>query len=145
NGPFYTDPNGYAMVNYPGVGWVGRDGQCRFYVNLVLFRSEAYWDHDRTLWPYSTYRDDYVSKRMAMTKPIGDVMEGDVIQSTWPKLHTAIVVKIMAYNSQGKVTSVDVVDCNFVGPEIVGRHIINTSGSGVGDLDNYIALKLNYI
>ncbi|MBI2984620.1 MAG: hypothetical protein HYY50_03275 [Candidatus Kerfeldbacteria bacterium] len=99
------------------------------------------------LYPYQKYIDDYNSGRREMTKPVSQVQVGDVIQSKVKDGHTAIVVHIVTWDAQGRVVAVEVVDSNFVGGahnEIIGRHLVSTSGSGYGDLDNYIALDLAY-
>jgi hypothetical protein len=53
-----------------------------------------------------------------------------------------IVVAILAGTEGSSVTSVGVIDCNFIANEVVGMHTVSTSGSGYGDLDNYYAVDL---
>jgi hypothetical protein len=143
---FYSSPAAYALQNFAGVGSVGRGGQCRYFANLILYRSATYFDNSRFLRTYQDYINDYSGLRR-WTKPISQVRVGDVIQTQWANGHTAVVVKIVAGTEGVNVTSVDVVDANYVGGagnEIIGRHVIANTGSGVGDLDSYIALKLAY-
>lgn len=166
---FFSDPSYYAYMKekYTSSGAFGsfgtkygRGAQCRLFANLILYRCEAYWDNNRYLYSYATYRDDFNGSRR-MTKPIGQVQIGDVIQTLTTSGHTAIVVQIMARDAGGNVSSVDVIDSNYVGGmnnEIIGRHVISSiplvrdargvvvqnGNGGLGDLDCYIALNLNY-
>lgn len=102
--------------------YVGRGGQCKFFVDLLLFRSEAATriSGTHTLPSYSTMS--------AKTRYIGHARPGDVIFRITGTKHVALVVHVLSGNSDaGTVTSVDVVDSNYIGGdgnEIIGRHII---------------------
>jgi len=87
-GMYYTQP-------------VGRGGQCKFFVNLILYRSGA----DQRLLPLWSAMFSY-------TRQIDYVKPGDVIiTNNGP--HIAIVVSV-GKDSLGKVTSVSVIDSNAV-------------------------------
>lgn len=116
-------------------GWlpddnVGRGGQCKFFANLVVYRSGAY---QRRL---PAYPDMW-----SRATHIGWVRPGDVIltYNNGARNHVAIVVGILSGNpNNGTVSAVDVVDSNYVGwgqyicmeegkstdPEVISRHII---------------------
>lgn len=133
---FYTDPEAYGFS-----GGFGRCGQCPYFTNLILFRSSVFQGSFPT---YAQGRADYDGPRR-FTKPVSKSRIGDIIRTRITNGHTAIVVKLMAGGYGGApVTAVDVVDSNFIGNEIIGRHVIAKSGtgSGVGDLDNYYAIDL---
>ena len=105
--------------------YVGRGGQCKFFVDLLLFRSEAATRINGThvLPTYGT-----MSTKIRHT---GYAKPGDVIFI--PGVHTALVVAILAGSSDnGSVTEVDVIDSNVVGGkgnEIIGRHRIRATSS----------------
>jgi hypothetical protein len=135
-GLYYSNPASYGCY-----GGYGRGGQCVHFVNLILYRSSVY---QGTLPSYATCLANYNSSR-SYTKPFRQLRVGDIIRSYSANGHTAIVVAILAGVEGSSVTSVDVIDANFVGGmgnEIIARHIISTSGSGYGDLDNYYAVDL---
>ncbi len=136
---YYTNPTGYGFYQS-----YGRGGQCPHFANLILYRSGV-WQHQ--LHSYAACLADYNRGpgRRQFTKPASESRIGDVIRtfdSDSPGCHTAIVVKLMAGGYGTPVTSVDIVDSNFIGDEMIGRHVISRSGSGVNDLDNYYAIDL---
>jgi len=107
----------------------GRGGQCKFFANLLLYRSGT----DSSTFPTYAAWSKAKSARCAQ--------KGDVIFRTSGGAtgHVAVVVDILSGSSSScTVSSVDVVDSNMLGDERILRHIINTSGSYLGeDLDNY--------
>jgi len=122
---FYTNLEAYSYRD----GY-GRGGQCKYFVDTLLFRSEAATRINGThvLPTYSAMSNS--------TRPIGYTRPGDVIFRTNGTPHVASVVQVLSGNSDwGNVTSVDVVDSNYVGgngQEIIARHIIQGS-----ELSNY--------
>lgn len=131
---FYSNPGSYGFY-----GGYGRGGQCVFFANLITYRSGVY---QKVFPSYATCLADYNSASRRYTKHYRNIQPGDIIRSFATNGHTAIVVKVLAGTPGSSVTSVDVIDCNFIGNEIIGRHIISTTGSGMGDLDNYYAVDL---
>ena len=132
---FWSNPVRYALY-----GGYGRAGQCRYFVNLIMFRSGTYQS------PLPTYNNvvyDFNHGR-SYTKMAEQVRKGDILQRRSPD-HTAIVVAIIRGQEGQSVRAVDVVDANYVGGrgnEIIGRHILDVNYSGVADLDDYIAIDV---
>ncbi len=157
---FFTSPRGSnglwpAPTDYGLQDGIGRAGQCPYFANLILYRSATYWDNNRFLRSYSFYINDWGNGYgpRQHTKPAREARISDVIQSKKVNGHRAIVVKIMIGQEGSTVTSVDVIDSNFVGgrdQEMIGRHVIASIPTGqprngtLSDLDSYFALKLNY-
>jgi len=121
-----STPNiGYSPLwggrsEYGAYGGYGRGGQCKFFANLVLYRSSGY----RLQLPtYSTMQ--------YYTRSVGYARPGDVIFRYGSNLtpHVAIVTKILSGDpNSGTVTSVDVVDANWCNRcEIIQRHPISGS------------------
>ncbi len=130
---FYSNPSAYGFS-----GGYGRGGQCVYFANLLTYRSGVY----QAIFPtYATCLNDYNGARR-YTKPYRNIQPGDIIRTYATNGHTAIVVAVLAGTPGSSVTSVDVIDANYIGNEIIGRHIISSSGSGNGDLDNYYAVDL---
>lgn len=127
---FFTNIGAYSfMGNY------GRGAQCKYFVDTLLFRSEAASRIDNGTHVLPTY-----DKMSYYIKHVGYVRPGDVIFI--PYVHTAFVVAILAGDSNaGTVTEVDVIDSNVVGGkdnEIIGRHRIKVTGAGgASDLSKY--------
>lgn len=155
---FYSNMDYYSfMAEKYGGGYFstkyGRVMQCRAGANFILFRSGTYTDNNGFLESYTAYINDYNGPRLK-TKPSTQTLVADVLQTKWANGgHTAIAVHIVTWDAQGRVVCIEVVDSNYVGGadnEIVGRHILRSipagqkGDGGVGDLDSYIALKLNY-
>lgn len=122
---YRTAPTSWGLT---GSGY-GRGGQCKFFANLLLYRSGT----DTATFPTYASWSKAKSARCAQ--------KGDVIFRTsgGGTGHTAVVVEILSGSSSAcSVSSVDVVDSNMLGDERILRHILNTSGSYLGeDLDNY--------
>lgn len=147
---FYQNLSGYGYYPNNQNGY-GRGMQCRSFVRLILYRSGVY---QSTWFPsYAEAINDYNrgAGYRTYTKPFSQLRVGDVIQTSWANGHTAIVVQILAGVEGQSVTSIDVVDANYVGGdgnEIIARHIISRIASGqpgnggVGDLDSYIGIDL---
>lgn len=103
NLPAYGRYNGYL-----------RGGQCKYFANLLLYRAGV-----ANVDPMPTYTTMATqAKSSSYAKP------GDVLFRT--NYHTAIVTRIISGNSAtGTVTSVEVVDSNYVGGagnERIGLH-----------------------
>ncbi len=116
---FYSNPSGYgySTIGVPYADF-GRGGQCTYFVNLVVYRSGV----DTSSFPT-------LATMHAAGTSISAVQVGDVIQRynvTGLTNHVAIVVAV--YTSGGSVTSVDVVDSDWVSEsgaanhEIIARH-----------------------
>lgn len=135
---FYTSMPTYSRSWYNRWGQnqgfdLSHAGQCKYFANLILFRSGIY---QQKIPPYGRNPAGYRS--------YGQIRVGDVIETTWTNGHTAIVVKINVGVEGSSVTNVDVVDSNFIGDEVIGRHRIWTGGHGLTNLYNYRALNLPY-
>ncbi|MGH7964627.1 MAG: hypothetical protein ACRERD_22920 [Candidatus Binatia bacterium] len=119
-----------------GYDGVGRGGQCKFFVNLILYRSGT---DQRILPPYShvSVRDMFDDSTTDLTR----AREGDIIfrhetdvngKSSLP--HIAIVVEIKR-DVYGRVTGLDVIDSNYTplsddrtrNREVIGRHLFSLS------------------
>lgn len=118
---FYDYPKNYGLF-----GSYGRGGQCKFFANLVLYRSGIY---QRRLPTYAEMKNSCRSIRYA--RP------GDLVftYNSCAGSHTGIVVAVLAGNpDQGTVTMVDMIDANYVtwggvDEEIIGRHPLLDKGS----------------
>lgn len=132
-GIFYSNPGSYDLY-----GGYGHGGQCVYFANLLTYRSAVY----QAVFPsYAACLVDYNGNRR-YTKPYRNIQPGDIIRTYTANGHTAIVVAVLSGAAGSSVTSVDVIDANYIGNEIIGRHIISTSGSGNGNLANYYAVDL---
>lgn len=133
---FWTDPYLYALY-----GGYGRGGQCVFFANLVIYRSGVY--RNNAIPSYNTCRQDFESSSPKFTKPASKVRPGDILRTKrGVSDHTAIAVAVLSGTPGSSVTSVDVIDSNFIGTEIIGMHALKTANSGLADLDNYFAVDL---
>ena len=119
---FYSDVYAYGFNRYNAITkkWYdpsyGRGGQCKFFANLILYRSGT---HTARLPSYGDMEKN--SFKLDSNSNLSKVKEGDVIFAT--NVHTAIVVGIV--RSGSNVVSIDVIDSNFVGGngnEVIGRH-----------------------
>lgn len=120
---FYSNPWQYGYINSysPQLNFYGRGGQCVYFVNLVLYRAGAYGQLPNlpTMWVQSI--------------SISNVQPGDVLQRyNVPGQINHVAIAVQVYKTNGVVTSVDVVDSNWItdygaNMEIIGRH--NISGS----------------
>ncbi|MFN7953541.1 MAG: hypothetical protein U0610_17575 [bacterium] len=136
---YYHSPSNYGIY-----GSYGRGGQCKGFVNLLLYRSSV---RQKVLPTYSAARADYDGPRK-YTKDASKSRLGDILFRK-DGTHTAVVVKILAGTEGQSVTSLDVIDSNLVtwggkDEEIIGRHIVDTSGryGSYGTLGNYYAIDL---
>lgn len=137
---YFSNMDVYSRTNLNRWGAAQADvlshgGQCRGFANLLTYRSATFQQkfpgYEGCSWGY---------------RPYSQIRVGDVIETTWANGHTAVVVAIVSGVAGSSVTSVRVVDSNYVGgngQEIIGMHTISVSSSGgVGDLRNYHALNL---
>lgn len=137
---YYNDLEGYGMDGNDH----GRGGQCRHFADLIMYRSGTY---QSGLPSYQSVINDYNGSRN-YTKLAGQVYVGDLIQSKTVNGHTAIVVAILAGTAGSNVTSVDIIDANWLDTEVIGRHPISVIGDGQGgngtlsDLDEYIGIDV---
>lgn len=135
------DGSGCYNNNYPVSFWTsygyyygyygtyGRGGQCKYFANLILYRSGSY----QTALP--AYPSNITSNTDYETN-MQNAVEGDVLVtlnegSGYNTRHTAIVVEIK--RSGTTVTGLDVIDANFISDngslnrEVIGRHLLSTS------------------
>lgn len=135
---FYTNMGVYSRSKYNRYGndqgfILSHGGQCKYFANLILYRSGIY---QQKIPRYGSNSAGY--------RHYSRIRVGDVIETTWANGHTAIVVKINAGVEGSSVTDVDIVDSNFIGDEVIGRHRIWTGGHGLTNLYNYRAINLPY-
>jgi hypothetical protein len=99
--PYYTY---YVNPTYGYYGCVGRGGQCKFFVNLILYRSGA---DQRLLPPWSTMWNYY-------SAPIDNVREGDVIfNRKWYNSELVYHAAIVVYRSGSYVL---LIESNYIEP-----------------------------
>lgn len=104
----------YSNVAYYGYyGTYGRGGQCKYFANLILYRSGS----DQRFMP--SYANMWGNTESDLTRAV----PGDILFANG--FHTAIVVEIK--RTSGVVTGLDVIDANFVSDsgsnrEVIGRH-----------------------
>jgi len=104
----------HACVN------VGHGGYCKFFVDLVQWRATG-------------GAKGYLPPNGSATGSINYVQPSDIIQKNAGTDHTAIVIAILARDSRGRVTAVDVIDANYIGTTrtknryIIARHPISGS------------------
>lgn len=121
---FYDNPSAYGYSDLGGeCGYVARGGQCKFFANLVLYRSGSHLDR---LPSYSTMWSNSEGN-------LNTVKEGDIIITRyWLTAtgvdHTAVVVEVKR-DWYGNVYALDVIDSNFVSDlgytanrEVIARH-----------------------
>jgi hypothetical protein len=118
---FFSNVASYGFGTFGGYyGPVGRGGQCKYFTNLILYRSGSH--------PYllPRYSDMWTNVDMVLT----NAKPGDILTTspTRNPTHTTIVVEIK-YDSFGKVKGLDVIDSNWVSDmgttmqrEVIGRH-----------------------
>lgn len=120
---FYSNVASYSFGTFGGLyGPVGRGGQCKYFANLLLYRSAS----DQRLIPSYNRLNATEPVETNMTK----IVEGDVI-FTYNRgavsNHVAIVVQVKR-DIYGNVSSADVVDSNYISDtggynrEVIGRH-----------------------
>jgi hypothetical protein len=118
---FFSDVHSYGYSNAAGqYGDVGRGGQCKFFANLIEYRSDSY----TKCFPLT--KDMLKNAEGDLTKAV----PGDVLFSTE---HFAIVVSVE--KSGKKVTALGVIDSNFVSDaipakddrEVIARHTMDLS------------------
>ena len=124
---------GYSIAG-GGNGSVGRGGQCMFFANNILYRSQS----DQTTLNFSTMSASADSN-------LQDVQMGDVLflygksDPGFTTNHVAIVVQI--YQESGEVAAVDVIDSNYISDiynsgvgvpyrEVIARHSFCTTADG---------------
>lgn len=128
---FYSDVASYGYGTFGGsYGQVGRGGQCKYFSDLILYRSEASTriNNNHTLPSYDVM---WQNTEPDLTKAV----EGDVIltyNASTQKGHVAIVVEIKKPN--GTITGLDVIDANYISDirytadrEVIARHLFPIS------------------
>lgn len=112
---YFIDGNIPAYGRYKGSL---RGGQCKYFANLVLYRAGV-----SNVDPMPTYTNMQANSKSANYAKAGDVL----FKSGY---HTAIVTKVLkGSSSAGTVTSVEVIDSNWVGGagnEMIGKHIYSS-------------------
>lgn len=130
---FYSNLSSYGLSTAGGVhGNVGRGGQCKFFANLILYRSEV----DTSMFPLT--QNMWSSNTDANLQ---HAVEGDVIMlhgdtGSFSTDHFAVVVQI--YRSGSTITALDVIDSNYISDtangtsnrEVIARHAFCTVSSG---------------
>ena len=114
------------LMYYSLYGSYGRGGQCKYFANLILYRSASF-QGIIPVYPSSLFNNPNIETNLQKAR------EGDVITTPSQGVpHTAIVVELKKY-SNGTIYGLDVIDSNFVGnpnntdPEIIGRHLMYIS------------------
>lgn len=135
--PCVLQYGGDNVWQYGYQGNRSRGGQCKGFVNLVLYRSGVYHGSN---WSFKTLPSD--ASAMMANQPwatYATISPGDVLRR--PGGHALIVVRKI---SNGQVV---VVDSNWVGgdgAEAIGTHVLGFSGSGNSNLGNYRNLTCVY-
>lgn len=121
---FYSNVASYGYGTFGGsYGSIGRGGQCKYFANLILYRSGS----DQRAFP--NYATMFTNVETDMTKAVqGDVLITMNEGSGYNIPHTAIVVEL-------KSDDLDVIDANYLkdlsgtsyGREVIGRHLITWS------------------
>lgn len=123
---FYSNPSGYGYTAIIPEVRYGRGGQCVFFANLVVYRSQVDTQVNQSQ-PFPSKPTMYGNGNANMQQvQIGDVIVRYHVGSMVD--HVAIVVQV--YTSGGSVSSVDVVDSDFFPdylsgvsyPEVITRH-----------------------
>jgi len=94
---------------------VGHGGYCKFFADLVQYRATG-------------GAKDFLPGNTSATGSVTYVEPGDIIQIPQTVGHTAVVIGILARDGQNHVTSVDVIDANYIGGNgefIIARHPIS--------------------
>jgi hypothetical protein len=128
---FYSNVGSYGYGTFGGsYGNLGRGGQCRFFANLLVYRSGS----SSVVFP--TYASMWNNVETDLTKAVeGDVLTVNPAYSS--SLHTAIVVEIK--RSGSTVVGLDLIDANWLtdtgspNREVIGRHELFLSGLPVGE------------
>ncbi|MEK7195015.1 MAG: hypothetical protein AAB667_02060 [Patescibacteria group bacterium] len=119
---FFNNMVSYGYGSFSGwYGSVGRGGQCKYFANLILYRSES---HQAMFPSYATMWSN-TETNLALAK------EGDVILTVDQGItnHVAIVVEVK--KSGSTVTGLDVIDANWVtdngttNREVIARHLFS--------------------
>ncbi|MBU0612946.1 hypothetical protein KKB10_02925 [Patescibacteria group bacterium] len=92
------------------IGW---GGECKQFAREIVWRATG-----QNCLPTSYY---YANGDIAWCRP------GDVIQRRPPNQHTAIVFKVLARDSHGRATKIDVIDSNYIRYHTIGRHVLSGS------------------
>jgi hypothetical protein len=128
-----AEPSAYEVQN----GWY-KGGQCKAFVNLVIYRSGVYHGDS---WGFRTLPSDDRIPALAdapLAKP-GTLEAGDVLRM--PYGHAAIVVRVLDANQAV------VIDSNWMGGngwENTATHVMGFSGYGASNLGNYYRLNCVY-
>lgn len=130
-GAYYAGSPGYGPARDRCVGVsLGKGGQCKFFVDLMLRRGGGVVN-GRARYELPSYA------AMQLEAITSDLQPGDVIvKPSGP--HVAMVYAILARDGSGRPTMVDVVDSNWISYEAIGKHKIES-----GDLASYRRLTNN--
>lgn len=125
---FYNNPGPYGYSDFGGTSNpVGRAGQCKYFVDLILYRSESQARIDGATHTLPNYATMWANTETNLTT----AKEGDVVLAFgWSDVtdHVAIVVEIKKTGST--VTGLDVIDANYISDtgagnrEVIGRHVL---------------------
>ncbi len=128
---------GDNVSQYGFQGGRSRGGQCKGFVNLVLYRSGVYHGAN---WAFKALPSDWSATMSNQPwATYASIAPGDVLRR--PGGHALIVVRKIS-SSQ-----IIVVDSNWLGgdgAEAIGSHTIGFSGSGNNNLSNYRNLTCIY-
>jgi hypothetical protein len=119
---FYSNVALYGYGAFGGsYGSIGRGGQCRYFANLLAYRSQS----------YSGIFPPYASMWGNVEQDLTKAVEGDILTTnpSYPSTpHTAIVVEIK--RSGSTVVGLDLIDANWLSDngasnrEVIGRHLL---------------------
>lgn len=117
---FYRFAANYGFGPWSGqYGAIGRGGECKYFANLILFRSGS----------YKGRLPSYAEIMANSTSNFQAAREGDILVSSLLP-HVAIVVEIKR-DTNGNVSHLDVIDANWLRDtpggwrEVIGRHSLS--------------------
>ena len=120
----------FIAGNLPAYGRYGgvlRGGQCKYFANYVLYRAGVSGTGSSSVDPLPSYPTMWKSGKSSSYAKPGDVLfKYSTTKANYN--HTAIVTRILqGSSSAGTVSSVEVVDSNYVGNEAIGTHVFSGS------------------
>ncbi len=147
---FYSNLASYGLSTAGGsYGNVGRGGQCMFFANLLLYRSEVGTN-------YFPSGNTYANMVSNSQSNLQTAVEGDVIvlyndpNPGFTTPHVAIVVQI--YRSGSTITALDTIDSNYISDdpgtpgnrEVIARHAFCT-GAGTCPFSGVQTIQGHYV